>query len=190
MLQYQQWTVILPHSFLNGTVIFIQLLSSIALRSASTHIFSASPDSTSFFSISPLLDHFHHKQWRILAILSYCRPFPWLSQQFHSTTYIYSPRPHKDMKNTFQCDILVSVSSMANWPHSGAAVKALKEEISVNKSMSLISRTKHMMQLPVMMSKNILRFVKSGIGFHNFRHNNVQIFNFNFDIHASHLSFL
>ena len=33
------------------------------------------------------------------------------------------------------------------------AVKALKEEKSVNKSMSLISRTEYLMQLPVMMSK-------------------------------------
>ena len=56
---------------------------------------------------------------------------------------------------------------------------------SVNNSMSLISRTVHLMQLPVMMSKNILRVVKSGIGFHNFRHNNIQILNFNFKIHAS-----
>ena len=61
MVQYQQWTVILPHELLNCTVIFIQLLSSIAVHSASTYIFSASPDSTSVFSISPLLDHFHHK---------------------------------------------------------------------------------------------------------------------------------
>ena len=34
-----------------------------------------------------------------------------------------------------------------------AAAKALKEEKSVNKSMSLISRTEHLMQLPAMMSK-------------------------------------
>ena len=67
-----------------------------------------------------------------------------------------------------------------------AAIKALKEEKSVNKSMSLISRTEHLMQLPVMMSKNTLRIVKSGIGFHNFRHNNIQILNFNFKIIASH----
>ena len=33
------------------------------------------------------------------------------------------------------------------------AVKALKEDKSVNKSMGLISRTEHLMQLPVMMSK-------------------------------------
>ena len=71
-----------------------------------------------------------------------------------------------------------------------AAVKALKEEKSVNKSMSLISRTKNMMQLPVMMSKNTLRVVNSGIGFHNFRHHNIQILNFNFKILASHFSFL
>ena len=51
-----------------------------------------------------------------------------------------------------------------------AAVKALKEERSMNKSMSLISRTEHLMQLLVMMSKNILRVLKIGIGFHNFRH--------------------
>ena len=67
-----------------------------------------------------------------------------------------------------------------------AAVKALREEKSVNKSMSLISITEHLMQLPVMMSKNTLRVVKSGIGFHNFRHNNIQILNFNFKILASH----
>ena len=67
-----------------------------------------------------------------------------------------------------------------------AAVKALKEEKSMNKIMRLISRTKHLMQLPVMMSKNTLRVVKSGIGFHNFRHNNIQILNFNFKILASH----
>ena len=66
-----------------------------------------------------------------------------------------------------------------------AAVKALKEEKSVNKSMNLISRTDHLMQLPVMMSKNTLRVVKSGIGFHKFRHNNIQILNFNFKILAS-----
>ena len=56
-----------------------------------------------------------------------------------------------------------------------AAVKALKEEKSMNKIMSLISITEHLMQLPVMMSKNTLRVVKSRIGFHNFRHNNIQI---------------
>ena len=50
-----------------------------------------------------------------------------------------------------------------------AAVKSLKEETSVKKSMSLISRTEHLIHLPVMMSKNTLRVVKSGIGFHNFR---------------------
>ena len=61
-----------------------------------------------------------------------------------------------------------------------AAVKGDEGEKSVNKSMSLISRTEHLMQLPVMMSKNTLRFVKSGIGFHNFRNNNIQILNFNF----------
>ena len=38
-----------------------------------------------------------------------------------------------------------------------AAVKALKEEKSVNKSMSLIIRTKQLMQLPMMVSKNTLR---------------------------------
>ena len=67
-----------------------------------------------------------------------------------------------------------------------AAVKALKEEKSVNKSMSLISRTMHLMQLPVIMSKNTLIVVKSGIGFHNFWHNNIQILNFNFKILDSH----
>ena len=66
-----------------------------------------------------------------------------------------------------------------------AAVKAPKEEKSVNKSMSLISRTEHLMQLPVMMSKNTLIVVKIGIGFHNFRHNNIQILNFNLKILAS-----
>ena len=40
-------------------------------------------------------------------------------------------------------------------------VKALKEEKSVNKSMSLISRTEHLMNLPVMMSKNNLRVIKN-----------------------------
>ena len=67
-----------------------------------------------------------------------------------------------------------------------AAVKALKEEKSVNKSMILISRTEHLMQLPVSMSRNTLIVVKSGIGFHNFRHNNIQILNFNFKILSSH----
>ena len=67
-----------------------------------------------------------------------------------------------------------------------AAVKALREGESVNNSMSFISRTQHLMQLPVMMSKNTLRVVKSGIGFHKFRHNNIQILNFNFKILASH----
>ena len=66
-----------------------------------------------------------------------------------------------------------------------AAVKALKEGKSMNEIMSLISRTEHLMQLPVMMSKNTLRVVKSGIGFHNFRHNNIQILNFNFRILSS-----
>ena len=66
-----------------------------------------------------------------------------------------------------------------------ASVKALKEEKSVNKSMNLISRTEHLVQLPVMMSKNTLTVVKSGIGFHKFRHNNIQILNFNFKILAS-----
>ena len=68
-----------------------------------------------------------------------------------------------------------------------AAIKALKEEKNVNKSMRLISRTEHLMQLPVMMSENTLIVVNSGIGFHNFRHNNIQIPNFNFKILASHL---
>ena len=67
-----------------------------------------------------------------------------------------------------------------------AAVKVLKEEKSMNNSMRLVSRTEHLMQLPVMMSKNTLRVVKSGIGFHNFRHNNIQILNFNFNILSSH----
>ena len=67
-----------------------------------------------------------------------------------------------------------------------AAVKALKEGKSVNRSMSLTSRTEHLMQLPEMMSKNTLRVIKSGIGFHKFRHNNIQILNFNFKILASH----
>ena len=71
-----------------------------------------------------------------------------------------------------------------------AAVKALKEEKSVSKSMILIRRTEHLMQLPVTMSKNTLRVVKSGIGFHTFGHNNIQILNFNFKILASHFSFL
>ena len=35
------------------------------------------------------------------------------------------------------------------------------EKKSVNKSMSLIGRTEQLMQLPVMMSKNTLRVVKS-----------------------------
>ena len=69
-----------------------------------------------------------------------------------------------------------------------SAVKALKEEKIVNKSMSLISRTEHLMQLSVMMSKNTLRVVKNIIGFHNFRHNNIQILNFNFKILSSHFS--
>ena len=38
--------------------------------------------------------------------------------------------------------------------------------------------------------KNTLRVVKSGIGFHNFRHNNIQIINFNFKILASYFFFL
>ena len=67
-----------------------------------------------------------------------------------------------------------------------AAVKSLKEEKIINKIMSLISRTDHLMQLPVMMSKNTLRVVKSRIGFHNFMHNNIQILNFNFKIISSH----
>ena len=67
-----------------------------------------------------------------------------------------------------------------------ADVKALKEEKSMNKIMSLISRTEHLTQLPAMMSKNTLRVVKSRIGFHNFRHNNIQILNFNFKILSSH----
>ena len=67
-----------------------------------------------------------------------------------------------------------------------AAVKVLKEGKNVNKSMSLIIRAKHLMQLPVMMSKNTLIVVKSGISFHKFRHNNILILNFNFKILASH----
>ena len=70
-----------------------------------------------------------------------------------------------------------------------AAVKALKEEKSMNKIMSLISRTEHLIKLPVMISKNTLRVVKIRIGFHNFRHNNIQILNFNFKILASHFPF-
>ena len=46
-----------------------------------------------------------------------------------------------------------------------SAVKMLKEEKSVNKSMSSIRRTEHLMQLPVMMSKNTLRVVKSRMDF-------------------------
>ena len=38
--------------------------------------------------------------------------------------------------------------------------------------------------------KNTLRVVKSGIGFHKFRHNNIQILNFSFNILASHFFFL
>ena len=67
-----------------------------------------------------------------------------------------------------------------------AAVKILKEEKRVNKSISLISRTEHLMQFPVMMPRNTLRVVKIRIGFHNFRHNNIQILNFNFKILSSH----
>ena len=67
-----------------------------------------------------------------------------------------------------------------------AAVKALKEEKSMNKSMNLISRTEYLMQLPVMMSKDTLRVVKIGIGFNKFRYNNIQILNFNFKILVSH----
>ena len=67
-----------------------------------------------------------------------------------------------------------------------AAVKALKEEKIMNKIISLISRTEHLMQLAVMMSKKTSRVVKSGIGFHKFRHNNIQIINFNFKILSSH----
>ena len=55
----------------------------------------------------------------------------------------------------------------------------------MNKIMSLISRTEHLMQLPVVMSKNTFRVVKSRIGIHNFRHNNIQILNFNFKILSS-----
>ena len=65
-----------------------------------------------------------------------------------------------------------------------------KENKNVNKSMTLISRNEQLMQLPVMVTKNTLRFVKSGIGFHNFMHNNIQILNFNFRIIASHFSLL
>ena len=61
----------------------------------------------------------------------------------------------------------------------------MEEGKSVNKGMSLISRTEHLMQLPLMMSKNTLRVVKSVIGFHNFRPNNIQILYFNFKILAS-----
>ena len=52
--------------------------------------------------------------------------------------------------------------------------------------MSLISGTEQLMQLPLIMSKNTLRVVKSGIGFYKFRLNNIQILNFNFKILASH----
>ena len=38
--------------------------------------------------------------------------------------------------------------------------------------------------------KNSLRVVKSGIGFHTFRHNNIQILNFNFKILASNFYFM
>ena len=59
------------------------------------------------------------------------------------------------------------------------ALKAVEEGKSVNNSMSLISRTENLMQLPVIISNNTLIVVKSGIGFHNFRHNNIQVINFN-----------
>ena len=41
-----------------------------------------------------------------------------------------------------------------------ASIQHMEEEKSVNKSMILIIRTEHLMQLPVIMSKNNLRFVK------------------------------
>ena len=68
------------------------------------------------------------------------------------------------------------------------AVKALKEEKIMYKIMRLISRTENLMQLPGMMSKNTLIVVKSRIGFHNFRHNNIQILNLNFNILSSRFS--
>ena len=46
-----------------------------------------------------------------------------------------------------------------------ASIQHMDEGKGVNKSMSLISRTEHLMQLHVMMSKNTLRVFKSGIGF-------------------------
>ena len=54
--------------------------------------------------------------------------------------------------------------------------------------MILISITDHLMQLSVMMSKNNLRVVKSGIRFHNFMHKKIQILNFNFKILSSRFS--
>ena len=87
MVKHQQWTVILLHSLLDCTVIFIQLLSSITVHSASTHIFLASPDSTSVFSISLLLDHFHHNQWRVFPfnIYFYHLVVPYLDSCNNST---------------------------------------------------------------------------------------------------------
>ena len=69
------------------------------------------------------------------------------------------------------------------------AVKVAEGIKSVNKSMILIRRKEHLIQLPMMMSRKTLIVVKSGIGFHNFRYNNIQILNFNFKILAYHFYF-
>ena len=77
------------------------------------------------------------------------------------------------LKNDFITSIIDRMSFLCiGWP-------SCRPEWNTT-DMSLIRRTDHLMQLPVMMSKNTLRVVKSGIGFHNFRHDNIQIFNFNF----------
>ena len=70
------------------------------------------------------------------------------------------------------------------------SIQHMEDEKSVNKSMSLISITEHLMHMPVTMSKNTLRVVKSAIGFHKFRNNNIQILNFNFILLLLSFSFL
>ena len=108
----------------------------------------------------------------------------------HSSFYIFNPLlGHNDVEKYKKKCAERDHASLC-FRRTEASIQHMEEEKSVNNIISLISITKHLMQLPVIMSRNTLRVVKSGIGFHNFRHNNIQVLNFNFKILASQFSFL
>ena len=67
-----------------------------------------------------------------------------------------------------------------------AAVQALREEKKREQEYELDQQNRSLDADACDDVKNTLRVVKSRIGFHNFRHNNIQIPNFNFKTLASH----